>query len=107
MYSSDFPTDPAQAQSLLLDLRVTHFLTISPANIPSAAGAVVPHRHFVIDNACPESLLLSLPAVCSYIYEALRGGGLVFVHSARESRACVAVCAYRESPSVRISLLTL
>jgi len=67
----------------------------------------VPHRHFVIDNACPESLLLSLPAICSYIYEALRGDGLVLVHSARESRACVAVCAYREFLPVHISLFTL
>ncbi|KIM38742.1 hypothetical protein M413DRAFT_241482 [Hebeloma cylindrosporum] len=103
LLSSNFPTDPAQAQSLLLDLRVTHFVTISPADIPSAAGAVVPHRHFVVDKTSPESLLLALPAICSYIYEALKGDGLVFVHSSRESHACAAVCAYPVMATKRCS----
>ncbi|KDQ29856.1 hypothetical protein PLEOSDRAFT_1096743 [Pleurotus ostreatus PC15] len=90
--SSDFPKDPEQAEALLLDLGITHFLTLSPAecatNIPS-----VKYYHKNIGPS-KDSLLLALPEICDFINEAITNDGEVLIYSVVESRACTAACAY-------------
>ena len=93
---SDFPSDVQQAQWYLLDLRITHLVSISPAEICSTSS-VVQHRHFNVDSHSPEALLEVLPAIAACVHNAIESGGLVLVHSLMESRACTAVCAYCKS----------
>lgn len=93
--TSEFPTDFTQSQSLLLDLGITHFLSISPAKVPPCLPQVVHHHHITVGDS-EEDLLLALPSTCAYIHKAVNAGGLVLVHSTTESRACIAACAYRK-----------
>ncbi|KAF4575458.1 hypothetical protein EYR40_004804 [Pleurotus pulmonarius] len=106
--SSDFPKDPEQAEALLLDLGITHFLTLSPAecgtNIPS-----VKYHHKNIGSS-KDSLLLALPEICDFINDAIANDGEVLIYSVVESRACTAACAYLMSsqhihPDAAYSLL--
>ncbi|KAF5322269.1 hypothetical protein D9619_000122 [Psilocybe cf. subviscida] len=95
LLSSDFPSDPEQAQSLLLDIGVTHLVSLSPAEISSAATLVTNHHHISINGHSPEALLLALPDVVSYIQNALKEeGNMVLVHCLIESRVCIAASAY-------------
>ncbi|KAL4256594.1 protein-tyrosine-phosphatase [Pleurotus pulmonarius] len=80
--SSDFPKDPEQAEALLLDLGITHFLTLSPAECE----------------------------ICDFINDAITNDGEVLIYSVVESRACTAACAYLMSsrhihPDAAYSLL--
>ncbi|TFK33194.1 protein-tyrosine phosphatase-like protein [Crucibulum laeve] len=94
LLTSDFPNDAAQAESLLLDLGITHLLSLSPAEISSAvAASSTNHRHINIDDKTRESLLLALPKACKFIREAVDSGGLVLVHCLIESRACTVIGA--------------
>jgi len=111
--SSEFPDDPTQAQSLLLDMGMTHILTtqsgeISPKLISPASGVQL--HHLDAKESRPETLLLSLPNACSYIRDAVSNGGQVLVCSSAEWKAAVIVCAYlmssrRISPSQATSVL--
>ncbi|KAF9477830.1 phosphatases II [Pholiota conissans] len=91
--TSEFPTDPQQAQSLLPGLGITHLLSISPAEVPSSVAAVADHMRVSVDDSV-DAMVLALPGICSYIRTAIKSGGLVLVYSSVESRACVAACAY-------------
>ncbi|PPQ73826.1 hypothetical protein CVT26_012141 [Gymnopilus dilepis] len=93
LLTNDFPSDVQQAQWYLLDLRITHLVSISPTEICSTSS-VVQHRHFNVDSHTPEALLEVLPAIAACVHDAIESGGLVLVHSLMESRACTAVCAY-------------
>ena len=98
MTSSDFPSDSRQAVSLLLDMGVTHLLSLSPAEISSAVvSPVVKHHHLNISNQAQEALLLALPDACKFISDAINADGQVLVHCLVESRACTVVSAYRQS----------
>ncbi|PPQ92758.1 hypothetical protein CVT25_003867, partial [Psilocybe cyanescens] len=99
LLSSEFPSDPEKTWSLLMDLGVTHLLSISPTEISTTAGSLANHHHVNIDSRSPDALLLALPDICTYIDDAIKSGGLVLVHSMIESRACTAVCAYLMSAS--------
>ena len=93
---SDFPDDPQQAEFLLIDLGITHVLSISPAQISSAAlTSINKHHQINIHNYSPDELLVELPGACNFIREALDAGGQVLVHCRVESRACIVVCAHR------------
>ncbi|KJA17715.1 hypothetical protein HYPSUDRAFT_1004786 [Hypholoma sublateritium FD-334 SS-4] len=92
LLTSEFPTDCTQSQSLLLDLGITHVLSISPAKTPSRVPPVV-HHHITVSDS-EEDLLMALPGICAYIHKAMNGRGLVLVQSMTESRACLAACAY-------------
>jgi len=93
--SSDFPDDPQQAEFLLIDLGITHVLSISPAQISSAAlTSIKKHHQINIHNYSPDELLVELPGACNFIREALDAGGQVLVHCRVESRACIVVCAH-------------
>ncbi|KAF8887245.1 protein-tyrosine phosphatase-like protein [Gymnopilus junonius] len=98
LMTSSFPSDTQQAVSYLLDLGVTHLVSISPSEISAAATSsesLVRHHHFNVDSRSPEALLLALPDVVHRIHDAIaKTDGLVLVHSLIESRACTAVCAY-------------
>ena len=97
LISSDFPSDCRQAVSLLLDMGVTHLLSLSPAEISSAVvSPVVKHHHLNISNQAPEALLLALPDACKFISDAINADGQVLVHCLVESRACTVVSAYRQ-----------
>lgn len=109
--SSEFPDDATQAQSLLMDMGMTHVLTTYPGEIPPRLiPSNVQHHHLDVSEARPESLLLSLPNACSFIRDAIAAGGQVLVYSSAEWKAAVIVCAYlmssrRISPSQATSLL--
>ena len=74
---------------------VTHLLSISPAENSSCFASVMNH-HVSINSQSPEALLLVLPSICDYIRDSVKNNGLVLVHCRIESRACMAVCAYRK-----------
>ena len=74
---------------------VTHLLSISPAENSSCFTSVMNH-HVSINSQSPEALLLVLPSICDYIRDSVKNNGLVLVHCRIESRACMAVCAYRK-----------
>ena len=74
---------------------VTHLLSISPSENTSAFTSVKNH-HVGINSQSPEALLLVLPSICDYIRDSVKNNGLVLVHCQIESRACMAVCAYRK-----------
>jgi len=93
LMTSDFPDDPEQAQSLLLDIGVTHLLSISPVEHSFSSSCVMNH-HVHINSQSPEAVLLALPGICDYIRDSVKNDGLVLVHCRIESRACTAVCAY-------------
>ncbi|KIJ69673.1 hypothetical protein HYDPIDRAFT_104261 [Hydnomerulius pinastri MD-312] len=93
--TSEFPGDPDAAESLLLDLGVTHLLSISSAQLPQPNLPPI-FRHCFIDvpNSAREALLLELPTACKFISDAIAGGGPVLVQCRVELRACIIVCAY-------------
>ena len=92
---SEFPDDPKKAQAVLIEMGVTHLLSISPAENTSSFASVTNH-HVNINSQSPEALLLVLPSICDYIRDSVKNNGLVLVHCRIESRACLAVCAYRK-----------
>jgi len=112
--SSEMPTEPEQAEALLVDRGITHLLTLSPAKQPSFPASVK-HHHVDIANAPwpgpSDELLFALPECCDFVREALSGGsGQVLVYSEIESKACAVVCAYlmssrKISPTEACSLL--
>jgi dual specificity phosphatase 12 len=105
---SDFPSDPSQAEALLLDLDITHLLSLSPARISvSAAAAALPspsttHHHINLPER-QDALLTALPDACEFLRKATERGGRVLVHCLIESRACIVVCAYRTSSTYVLS----
>lgn len=78
---------------MLLDLGITHFLTLSPAE----CGTNIPSVKYYHKNIGPskDSLLLALPEICDFINDAITNDGEVLIYSVVESRACTAACAYR------------
>jgi len=95
LMTSEFPDDPKKAQSLLIEMGVTHLLSIPPENTSTSIfTSVINHHHVSINNQSPEALLLVLPSICDYIRDSVKNNGLVLVHCRIESRACMAVCAY-------------
>ena len=101
---SEFPDDFDQAHSLLLEMRVTHLLSISPVGNTSNFTSVMNH-HVNVNSQSPDALLLVLPTICDYIRDAVKNDGLVLVHCRNESRACTAVCAYRKFFSLSLKKL--
>ncbi|KAG1738593.1 protein-tyrosine phosphatase-like protein [Suillus paluster] len=92
--SSDFPRDPDAAESLLLDLGMTHVLSISSAQLPKPDLPLFNHCFIDIPNNGREALLLELPTACKFIGDAITSGGQVLVQCRVELRACIIVCAY-------------
>ncbi|KAJ7041997.1 protein-tyrosine phosphatase-like protein [Mycena alexandri] len=88
---SEFPNDPDQAKLLLINLDVTHLLSLTPAEISSAP---VQHRRIEISPDAPDALLLALPDACEFIRDAIATGGTVLVHSLLEVRTCTVAGAY-------------
>jgi len=93
LMTTEFPDDPRKAQCLLIEMGVTHILSISPAENTSSFSSVMNH-HVSINSQSPEALFLVLPSICDYIRDSVKNNGLVLVHCSIESRACLAVCAY-------------
>ncbi|KAF9226971.1 phosphatases II [Gyrodon lividus] len=93
--TSEFPGDHDAAESLLLDLGVTHLLSISSAQLPKPnLPTVFKHCFIDVPNNAREALLLELPNACSFIGDAIGNGGRVLVQCRVELRACIIVCAY-------------
>ncbi|KAJ7184546.1 protein-tyrosine phosphatase-like protein [Mycena filopes] len=98
---SEFPTDPTQAKLLLLNLDITHILSLTPSasSISSSSSDATPagvhHRHIPISpDGETDALVRALPEACAFLRDAIAGGGTVLVHSLVEARACVVVGAY-------------
>ncbi|KAF8432956.1 protein-tyrosine phosphatase-like protein [Boletus edulis BED1] len=93
--TSEFPGDPDTAESLLLDLGVTHLLSISSAQLPKPnIPSIYQHCFIDVPNSAREALLLELSHVCTFIGDAIARGGQVLVQCRVELRACIVVCAY-------------
>ncbi|KZP09985.1 phosphatases II [Athelia psychrophila] len=93
--NSDFPTDKEQGELFLVDMEVSHLLTISPSQITSLALKSISHRHLDVTSSSKEALLLALPEACAYIRESLAAGqSHVLVHCRTEMRACIVIAAY-------------
>ncbi|KAF8839313.1 phosphatases II [Paxillus ammoniavirescens] len=93
--TSEFPGDPDAAESLLLDMSVTHLLSISSAQLPKPnLPPIFQHCFIDIPNNAREALLLELPNACSFISDAISNGGRVLVQCRVELRACIIVCAH-------------
>lgn len=102
--SSGFPKDPEQGNLFLVDISITHFLTVSPSQTMSIALKSVKHHHINVSNSSQEALLLILPEACDFIRNALAGNGQVLVHCRAEMRACIIVAAHVMS-SQKVSAL--
>jgi len=96
LMTSEFPDDPEQAQFFLQEIRVTHLLSISPAENTFSSTSVLNH-HVTVNSQSPGALSLVLPSICDYICDSMKNNGLVLVHCRTESWACTAVCAYMMS----------
>ncbi|KAF9463677.1 protein-tyrosine phosphatase-like protein [Collybia nuda] len=95
LLSSDFPEEVEQAESLLLDLGITHLLSLSPTRISfDILPPSTKHLNINVNDHEQASLLIALPSACKFIKNAIDEGGQVLVHCLTESRACVVVCAY-------------
>ncbi|KAJ6567146.1 protein-tyrosine phosphatase-like protein [Mycena capillaripes] len=92
LLSSEFPSEPDQAELLLVDLNITHVLSLAPAEVISVPN--VRHHHIDVSPDTPDELLLVLPDACKFVRDAVAGGGTVLVHSLLEARACTVVGAY-------------
>ncbi|KAG6373905.1 protein-tyrosine phosphatase-like protein [Boletus reticuloceps] len=93
--TSEFPGDPDAAEALLLDLGVTHLLSISSAQLPKPnIPSIYQHCFIDVPNSAREALLLELSHVCTFIGDAIARGGQVLVQCRVELRACIVVCAY-------------
>ncbi|KAH0840359.1 protein-tyrosine phosphatase-like protein [Lanmaoa asiatica] len=93
--TSEFPGDADAVESLLLDLGVTHLLSISSAQLPKPnIPSIFQHCFIDVPNNAREALLLELPNVCNFIGDAIVHGGRVLVQCRVELRACIVVCAY-------------
>ncbi|KAI0307006.1 protein-tyrosine phosphatase-like protein [Multifurca ochricompacta] len=91
--TSDFPTDPEQANCLVAYLGLTHCISLPPStSFPSIIG--LKHNHIEIPQTNKVALLLALPAICQYIQDALDNRGRVLIHCLTESTAAVVACAY-------------
>jgi len=91
---SEFPSDPCQAEYLLLDTGTTDLLTLTPARIPPTCLSVLNrHHHIELAGCRKDELLLALPEACNFVTEAIDAGRQVLVHCPRESTACAVVCA--------------
>jgi len=91
--SSDFPTDPEQANCLVAYLGMSHCISLSPsAAFPSNIG--LKYNHIEIPQSNKVALLLSLPMICKYIQDVIDNRGRILVHCLTESTAAIAVCAY-------------
>ncbi|KAF7298355.1 Phosphatases II [Mycena kentingensis (nom. inval.)] len=86
--TSEYPSDPLQAELLLYELDVTHFLTIGPSEAQVPTPATVKHQHVAASPGVID------PSACAWIRDTLAGGGRVLVHSLLEARACGIVGAY-------------
>ncbi|EGN92576.1 hypothetical protein SERLA73DRAFT_147008 [Serpula lacrymans var. lacrymans S7.3] len=94
-FNTELPSDPIAADSLLLDMGMTHILSLSSAQfaMPELPSTFT-HQHIDIPNQAREALLLEMPAACKFIGDAIASGGQVLVHCRVELRACIVVCAY-------------
>ncbi|KIY65056.1 DSPc-domain-containing protein [Cylindrobasidium torrendii FP15055 ss-10] len=91
--SSEFPDDPRQAESLLVELGITHMLSVSPENTPALPENVV-HRRIQLSGARTSELLTTLSASCEFVDSASAEGDMVLVHCNVEARACIVAAAY-------------
>ncbi|KIK63727.1 hypothetical protein GYMLUDRAFT_986523 [Collybiopsis luxurians FD-317 M1] len=92
--SSDFPDDVGKIEPLLIELGITHLLSIAPSVTIPNIPALVEHRHFSDAEQHRGLLLLVLAEMCSFIGEALSQGGVVLVYSETESKAVLAAYGY-------------
>lgn len=101
-FTSDFPGDTDASECLLLDLGVTHLLSISSAQLPKPnLPPIFQHCFINVPNNAREALLLELPNACNFIGDAIARGERVLVQCRVELRACIVVCAYRKRHRTR------
>ncbi|KAK2465863.1 hypothetical protein APHAL10511_001504 [Amanita phalloides] len=96
LLSSGFPEDSTQAEWLLLDLGITHLLTLSPCKNPSTlctSTTLTRYKHMSISDQKKGDLLVALPEAVKFVSQAFGERGTVLVHCLLESRACTVVCA--------------
>ncbi|THV08026.1 phosphatases II [Dendrothele bispora CBS 962.96] len=89
--SSEFPADAQQAESLTIELGISHLVSISPSQIPRLPATI---KHLHADPSQQDDLLVAIPNICNFIREAVTEKGQVLVYSEVECKAAIVVCCY-------------
>lgn len=98
----------ARSTRSMAENRITHILSVCSDPIPGEVPASgIRHMRISIDDVDYADLLIHLPSACKFIDQALRSGGVVFVHCVQGiSRSAAVVAAYcRPSILLLISLV--
>ncbi|TFK23533.1 phosphatases II [Coprinopsis marcescibilis] len=95
MLMSEFPEDRQQGHSLLMNIGITHLVTLSPVDmscVPCEYGKTT--HHVEVSEQDPDSVLDFLPDAVGFMARAIAQDGRVLIFSENEPRACIAACAY-------------
>ncbi|KAK7440256.1 hypothetical protein VKT23_017196 [Stygiomarasmius scandens] len=89
--SSEFPDDAVQAESLMVELELSHLVSISPSRVPKLPSTV---KHLHANALQKDDLLTAIPGICNFIQEAIVSKSQVLVYSDVECKAAIVVCCY-------------
>ena len=86
----------ARSTRSLTENRITHIVSVCtdpiPAEVPESG---ICHMRIPVEDVDYEDLLIHLPMACRFIDQAIRSGGVVFVHCVQGiSRSATIVAAY-------------
>ncbi|KAF8812264.1 phosphatases II [Phlegmacium glaucopus] len=86
----------ARSTRSMTDNHITHIVSVCADPIPAEApGSGICHMRISVEDVDYADLLIHLPAACRFIDQALRSGGVVFVHCVQGiSRSAAVVAAY-------------
>lgn len=99
----------ARSTRSMAENRITHIVSVCADPIPGEVPASgIYHMRIPVEDVDYADLLIHLPSACQFIDQALRSGGVVFVHCVQGiSRSPVVVAAYCRSSSFLKKLTSL
>ena len=86
----------ARSTRSMTENRITHIVSVCADPIPGEVPASgISHMRISVEDVDYADLLIHLPSACRFIDQALRSGGVVFVHCVQGiSRSATVVAAY-------------
>ena len=86
----------ARSTRSMTENRITHIVSVCADPIPGEVPASgICHMRIPVEDVDYADLLIHLPSACQFIDQALRSGGVVFVHCVQGiSRSAAVVAAY-------------
>jgi len=94
LYKLYASTNSQVPEEVLVELEITHILSVSPSQISSAIKDSWLTMHHISVSENQHDILTALPEACKFIRKAIKDGGQVLVHSPVESRAALVLCAF-------------